>query len=906
MKNNLKFLTIVFFVNLIFFLPLHANDDFTFDITEIEITEGGNKIKGFKGGRVFTEDGDVITAKSFLYNKITNILIASGNVIYENKLKDIKIYSDEVTYLKNKEKLFTKNNSRAENKGKEIIIEARNFTYDKVLNILNANKNVKIIDSVQNVIIDAEDITYLRNKEKIFTKGKTKAVVENNYKFYSKNVLLLRNIMELSSLEKTIIKDKDLNEYELDEFKYLMNEKFLKGKNITVMSNPEKNQNDEYFFSDGFFNLENKSFISKDTKIKIHKNIFGIEKNDPRIYGSSSYGDDDQTVINKGIFTSCEIKEGSCPAWSIKSKKITHDKIKRNIIYDNAFLKIYDIPVFYFPKFFHPDPTVKKRSGFLQPQLNNSKILGSSLYMPYYKVISENKDFTFKPTIFDGVKQKKYMLQNEYRQTDKNSSLIADFSLTKGYRSKNTHKDNSISHLFAKYDLDLKLPGYSQSNIKAKFEKVSNDSYLKVFQNNLFPSAAMPKSNSSLETKIDLYLNNDDYSLSSGFQIYEDLGKKNSDRYQYILPYYNLSKSFFPEKLNGTFDFYSSGSNKLTNTNELTTLNINDLSYQSFDSISNWGFQNNYGFYLKNINAVAKNNSKYKNSLQIGEMSLFEFKSEFPLAKITEKTYNILTPKISFRANPQNNMKNYSNSSKLINADNVFNINRLGISDSLEGGKSLTLGIDYKMDMINNSELVEIEEENNDESTKWRSIIFPEKSVKNNKYLEFKLATVFRDKFEEDIPSSSTINRKNSNIFGSINNHLFENINIGYAFSVDNNLKTIESNEINTTLYVNNFVTTFNFIEQRGELGTTHVLKNSSAYKINENNFLTFNTRRNKEINLTEYYNLSYEYRTDCITAALKFNKVFYADRDLTPSEHLFFTITIIPITKYEPSLYKR
>ena len=510
-----------------------------------------------------------------------------------------------------------------------------------------------------------------------------------------------------------------------------------------------------------------------------HKNIFGIEKNDPRIYGSSSYGDDDQTVINKGIFTSCEIKEGSCPAWSIKSKKITHDKIKRNIIYDNAFLKIYDIPVFYFPKFFHPDPTVKKRSGFLQPQLNNSKILGSSLYMPYYKVISENKDFTFKPTIFDGVKQKKYILQNEYRQTDKNSSLIADFSLTKGYRSKDAHKDNSISHLFAKYDLDLKLPGYSQSNIKAKFEKVSNDSYLKVFQNNLFPSAAMPKSNSSLETKIDLYLNNDDYSLSSGFQIYEDLGKKNSDRYQYILPYYNLSKSFFPEKLNGTFEFYSSGSNKLTNTNELTTLKDGPKLVGAYFC----GFNN-----LTNLKGcpveIAKNWNNYH------EQSLEAYIENF--YELLRNSFNILTPKISFRVNPQNNMKNYSNSSKLINADNVFNINRLGISDSLEGGKSLTLGIDYKMDMINNSELVEIEEENNDESTKWRSIIFPEKSVKNNKYLEFKLATVFRDKFEEDIPSSSTINRKNSNIFGSINNHLFENINIGYAFSVDNNLKTIK------------------------------------------------------------------------------------------------------------------
>ena len=55
-----------------------------------------------------------------------------------------------------------------------------------------------------------------------------------------------------------------------------------------------------------------------------------------------------------------------------KAEKIIHDKIKK-IIYDNSVLKIYDIPVFCFPKFFHPDPTVKRQSGLLQPRLNNSK-----------------------------------------------------------------------------------------------------------------------------------------------------------------------------------------------------------------------------------------------------------------------------------------------------------------------------------------------------------------------------------------------------------------------------------------------------------------------------------------------------------------------------------------------------
>jgi LPS-assembly protein len=80
----------------------------------------------------------------------------------------------------------------------------------------------------------------------------------------------------------------------------------------------------------------------------------------------------------------------------------------------------------------------------------------------------------------------------------------------------------------------------------------------------------------------------------------------------------------------------------------------------------------------------------------------------------------------------------------------------------------------------------------------------------------------------------------------------------------------------------------------------------SLEYTIDNNNSLKFDTRRNKEINLTEYYNLSYEYKNDCLTAALKFNKTFYSDNDLAPTEDLFFTLTLIPLTTYERDVYKR
>ena len=91
---------------------------------------------------------------------------------------------------------------------------------------------------------------------------------------------------------------------------------------------------------------------------------------------------------------------------------------------------------------------------------------------------------------------------------------------------------------------------------------------------------------------------------------------------------------------------------------------------------------------------------------------------------------------------------------------------------------SKSLGIDYKLDYIEGIGKTNIEDE---------------KEGDKDKFLEFTLATVFRDAREKNIPTSSTIDEKSSNLFGSINNNLLENINIGYDFSLDNDLNTFES-----------------------------------------------------------------------------------------------------------------
>ena len=67
-----------------------------------------------------------------------------------------------------------------------------------------------------------------------------------------------------------------------------------------------------------------------------------------------------------------------------------------------------------------------------------------------------------------------------------------------------------------------------------------------------------------------------------------------------------------------------------------------------------------------------------------------------------------------------------------------------------------------------------------------------------------------------------------------------------------------------------------------------------------ENNFLTFKTRRNRKISLTEYYDLVYEYKSDCLTAGIKYKKSYYQDGDIKPTEDLLFTISLFPLTTYE------
>ncbi|MFQ5985243.1 MAG: LPS-assembly protein LptD, partial [Alphaproteobacteria bacterium] len=136
------------------------------------------------------------------------------------------------------------------------------------------------------------------------------------------------------------------------------------------------------------------------------------------------------TEMRKVVYSPCELCPNDPerpPLWQLKAQRIIHDQRARDIIYNDVFLEVFGVPVAYTPYFRHPDPTVKRRSGFLAPTLGSSSLLGATLQIPYYFNIAPHIDATFAPifTTKEGV-----VLVGEYRQHTGNGQFLWNGSIT--------------------------------------------------------------------------------------------------------------------------------------------------------------------------------------------------------------------------------------------------------------------------------------------------------------------------------------------------------------------------------------------------------------------------------------------------------------------------------------------
>ncbi len=751
--------------------------------------------------------------------------------------------------------IVTALNVEANIPNKKIKIEGDKSIYDKKNTKLTIINNVKFYDLLQDFYLESSKVIYDQSQDIIQTFGKTFINIENKYKVYSKDLIYNRKSKKIFTNKETIIKDDKENVFNLDKnFIFDINNEIISADKTIIIDN----NNNEYRFEKVKINLKNNEIAGKEIEINFIDSFFGNPKNDPVLKGKATISDKNQTKVYKAAFTTCNTENKKCPGWEIQSEEFTHDKIKKVFEYKNSWLKILDKKILYFPFFSHPDPTVKRKSGFLTPIYGSSNRFGSWLSVPYFKAIDKDKDLTFNPRIYA---DDKFILQSEYRQAFENSNLISDISV-------NNDGKNTNTHLFTKVDGSLS----SNTKFNFKYQDVSNDDYLKI--HNLASSSSLIENESLLTTQLNIIKNIDNStSLDANFTVYEDLSKKDSDRFQYILPNFTYTKNILiPDNYNGNFKFISSGFQKNYDTNKYESLLINDFLFESNNKITETGLLSNYNLLIKNFNSYTENSSSYNEKEDYEVFGSLLFKTSLPLKKINENSINFLKPVMALKYSP-NNTKNISDNDVRLDYNNIYSLNRIGTNEIVEGGKSITLGLEFE-----------------------------KRNLKDKKVIGFNIANSLRDKKNINLPSKSKLNNIRSDFVGNLSYTPSDILDFNYDFSYDKNLKNSNYDSISTSISVNNFITNFNFISEDGEIGNNEVISNITTLKFDNENSLKFKASKDLKNDFTEYYNLIYAYENDCLIASAEFNKKFYRDGSLLPEKSILFTIKFIPFAEIKPA----
>ena len=774
-------------------------------------------------------------------SKLTIILIIFFQLLFLNKIfsKEIQFNANEIEVLDGGNETIAKNGTAFIEKDKISVTGAIiKYKKNKSLLIINEGEIKKIDDNLK---INSKVIEYNIDQSNLYLKNNVKINdISNKIKISTDEINYDVEKQKIESSSNSEIKDSFGNIYQVSEFEYNIKNKIIKLSNLKVLDVSENIFKIEIAFLD----LNKKELVAKD--VGLNFKISDNSENEPRLKGRSLISNNENTIVNKGTFTFCKKRE-KCPPWEMSAEEIKHDKKKKTIYYKNASLKIYDKKVFYFPKFFHPDPTVDRQSGFLIPKIQDNSTTGLSFNLPYFIALAENKDITLSPRFFT---EDKFLVQTEFRQKNKNSDHVIDLSQ---YISSG---ENTKGHLFYNLNNNYENDNFDEIEFNIQLEQVSDETYLKAYK----IESPIIKNTSNLTNSLNINLIKENASLNTNLDIYEDLSKQDSDKYEYV-PNFSFSKI-----LNENNTLYSKGYYKNYNTNITEKVLINNFHFDSNPKFLNNGIVNEKKLLIKNINSSASNSEIFKNKETLSLIPSFQTNYSLPLIKETAKSKNTFTPKLSLRLSTPHT-KDVRTTDRKISYNNIYDFERLGIDEGNEGGISLTYGYEH-------------------------SIV--EKSSSEEK-IKFGFANNLRFEENKDLPLNSNLGDKMSDFVGNFEYKPNKNFKLDYDFSLKNNLSDVNYELYGFEFYLKNFTTKLEYQNENNSSIKTSYLKNETRLDINEKNSLVFETRENKEKSFTEFYNLIYQYKIDCLTAAIEYNKEYYNDQDLKPSENLFLKLSIIP-----------
>ena len=126
--------------------------------------------------------------------------------------------------------------------------------------------------------------------------------------------------------------------------------------------------------------------------------------------------DGDTTIFDKGTYTACapcKDDPEKPPLWQVRAARIIHKNEERMVYYENATIEFGGFPLLYIPYMSAPDPTVRKKTGFLPPRYIANTTLGTGISIPFFWNIAPDYDLKLTPTFLS---RQGLLMQADWRQ----------------------------------------------------------------------------------------------------------------------------------------------------------------------------------------------------------------------------------------------------------------------------------------------------------------------------------------------------------------------------------------------------------------------------------------------------------------------------------------------------------
>lgn len=572
------------------------------------------------------------------------------------------------------------------------------------------------------------------------------------------------------------------------------------------------------------------------------------------------------TELDRAVYSPCKLcpeKGKTTPAWQIRAKTVRHDKQDRRITYNNAFLDAFGVPILYTPYFSHADPTVKRESGFLTPNLGNSSDLGRKVEIPYYWSLSPSRDLVVSPlyTSREGT-----VMKGLYEERTRHGRFEIEGSLTRvderdGNNFK-TGRNETRGHIFSRGRYAI-----SPSDVWGfDIERTTDDTYLSRYN---ITGVDTLTSRLFTEHKSGRDFGSIDFLLFQGLNQNDDPGLT-----PMILPLLQYSGKTDPDSIGGRFAF------------DANALILRRRDGRDSHRVSmTGGWQRNYVSSLGEVYSIFADlrgdayfiddieESKRTSELTGRVLPQAGVEWRLPLANREQNITQIVEPIAQMIVSPYggnpDDIPNEDSGSFEFDSTNLFRPTRFPGRDRWEGGPRANVGI------------------------KWGAY------HDNGGFANILLGQVWRIKDDTTFAPDTGLDDERSDYVGSITISPSPWLELLHRFRLDRQDLGYRRSEVDLNAGPSRLRLGIGYVRLARELNESSLesreeIAASLRAQFDENWYMTAFTRRELGQNSTIGSNAGVFYQDECLLFGIIYDRRYTRDRDVQPSSSINFKISLL------------